>query len=70
MANEVRRLARENTPIQYAQKKIMNELHKNSQVALNYQKEMTSGFSGLMYQLNGGDYFTDSVAFFNWYGIR
>lgn len=36
MANEVRRLAREDTPIQYAQDKVMNQLHENAQKASAY----------------------------------
>ena len=63
LAEYVRTLARDNTPIQYAQDKIMDQLHKNAKIALDYQATMTTGLSGVMYQLGGGNYLTDSAAF-------
>ena len=36
LANEVRRLAREGTPVQYAQDKVMNQLHENATKASAY----------------------------------
>jgi len=63
LAENVRRLAREGTPIQYAQDRIINQLHKNAKAATDYQATMTTGFSGFMYQLGGGNYLADSSSF-------
>jgi len=63
LANEVRRLAREGTPIQYAQDKVMNQLHENAKIATNYQKSLIEGWQGILYSLSGGNYYEDSVTF-------
>ncbi|MCL2643117.1 MAG: VWA domain-containing protein [Candidatus Bathyarchaeota archaeon] len=63
LANEVRRLAREGTPIQYAQDKVMNQLHANAKTATDYQKSLLEGLSGYLYILSGGNYFEDSTVF-------
>jgi len=63
LAEKVRRLAREGTPIQYAQDRIINQIHKNANAATDYQVTMTTGFSGFMYQLGGGNYLADSSSF-------
>jgi uncharacterized protein YegL len=63
LANEVRRLAREDTPIQYAQDKVMNQLHANAKTATDYQKSLFEGLRGYLYILSGGNYFEDSTVF-------
>ncbi|MDO5478396.1 MAG: peptidoglycan-binding domain-containing protein [Clostridia bacterium] len=63
IAKDVRRLEKEGTPIKYAQDEIMNLLHENAEIAKEYQDNLKSGYSGMMYNLEGGNYFLDSSAF-------
>lgn len=63
LANEVRRLARAKTPIQYAQNKVINQIHANAKVATDYQSNMINGISGILYQLQGNNYIEDSTTF-------
>ena len=63
LANTVRRLAREGTPIQYAQDKVINQLHENKERAINYQHSLTNGFSGFLYVLAGGNWIEDSSTY-------
>ena len=62
-ANEIRRLAREKTPIKYAQDKVMNQLHINAQTALDYQKSMQEGIMKFAHSIGEGSYFEDSVTY-------
>ena len=62
VANEVRRLAREKTPIQYAQDKVMDQLHANAEQAIQYQRTMLEGFTGMLYQFSQGNFFVDNAA--------
>ncbi len=63
MAKDIRRLEKEGTPIKYAQDEIMNLLHENARIAKEYQENLTKGASGMMFQIEGGSYFLNSVAF-------
>lgn len=58
MADEVRRLAREGTPLMYGQDKIMNTLHANAAEAIQFQNNLLSNpwYDGSMY-------FTDRVSY-------
>ena len=63
LAEKVRKLARDGTPVQYAQNKIINELHKNAKIAKKFQSKRTEGISGIIYTLTGGNIFEDSATF-------
>ncbi|MCK9478122.1 MAG: hypothetical protein M0R40_01295 [Firmicutes bacterium] len=62
-ANEIRRLARNETPIKYAQDEVMNQLHINAQSAIDYQQSMKTGIMKFAHQIGEGSYFEDSVTF-------
>ena len=63
IAEDARRLARENTPYMYGQDAVKELLLENALEASAFQKAMTSGSTGVAFALSGGGYFICSVSF-------
>jgi len=63
LACRVRENARKDNENVYRQDEVMDLLHENAGLAIEYQNSMLLGRSGLWFALSGKDYFLESVAF-------
>lgn len=63
VAEEVRRLARGGNEIKDAHDEIMELLHRNAKEATDYQKLLTEGVPGVLYDIGGGNATLDSALF-------
>ncbi len=63
VAEEIMRLARGGKTIKYVNAEVMELLHNNAEEAKAYQKWMTDGFSGFLYDMGSGNTTLDSALF-------